>query len=266
MTALVSARNLHVIREGKAILNDVSLDVEEKDFITIIGPNGAGKSMLLKSVMGFFEPDKGSVARKKGLKVGYVPQRLVADHTIPISTRRFLTLRKRAGAAAVINVADETSITEILDKPLHVLSGGELQRVLLARALLGDPELLVLDEPAQNLDVTGQLAFYKLLDRIYEERGVSILMVSHDLHLVMSSTRRVVCLYHHICCTGEPHMVTRDPEFISLFGNDMARLMAVYNHDHDHSHSHGHDHDHAHDADNDPKVITHKTSGGSHAG
>jgi|TARA_R110002124_G_scaffold150418_6_gene316983 zinc transport system ATP-binding protein len=246
MGELLSARGVSVYRDGNTILEDVSLSIGEKDFITIIGPNGAGKSMLLKCMMGFYAPSKGEVFRRDGLKIGYVPQRLVADHTVPIRVRRFLTLRKKATKAALASVAGETAIEDILDKPLHVLSGGELQRVLLARALLDDPDLLVLDEPAQNLDVTGQLAFYKLIEQIYAERDVSILMVSHDLHLVMSSTREVVCLYHHICCSGEPHMVTRDPEFISLFGNDMARLMAVYNHSHDHDHDHGHDHAHDH--------------------
>ncbi|PHQ70092.1 MAG: zinc ABC transporter ATP-binding protein ZnuC [Sneathiella sp.] len=249
MGALISAKNLMVVRDGKSILNDVSLDIEDHDFVTIIGPNGAGKSMLLKCVMGFYKPEGGTVFRRSGIKIGYVPQRLVADHTIPIRVRRFLSLRKKVTKDAIVNAARETAIEEILDQPLHVLSGGELQRVLLARALLDDPDLLVLDEPAQNLDVSGQLGFYKLLDHIYAERNVSILMVSHDLHLVMSSTKRVVCLYHHICCSGAPHMVTRDPEFISLFGDDMARLMAVYNHSHDHAHGHDHDHHHHDDGE-----------------
>ena len=129
-----------------------------------------------------------------------------------------------------------------MNKPLHVLSGGELQRVLLARSLLGEPELLVLDEPAQNLDISGQLEFYKLLEKIYLERPLSILMVSHDLHMVMATTKQVVCLFHHICCSGEPQAVTKDPEFISLFGKDMANMMAVYQHSHNHSHA-----DHSHD-------------------
>jgi len=142
-------------------------------------------------------------------------------------------------------VVKETDIGRYLDKPLAVLSGGELQRILSARALLDTPDLLVLDEPAQNLDITGQLAFYKLLDRVYRERNLSVLMVSHDLHLVMSSTKNVVCLFKEICCHGEPRAVARDPEFISLFGNDMAQLMASYQH-HDHNHDHPHDHDHTH--------------------
>tara|TARA_R100000005_G_scaffold96614_1_gene85164 strand:+ start:1025 stop:1885 length:861 start_codon:yes stop_codon:yes gene_type:complete len=249
MTELLAARHVSVYRDGRTILEDVSLGVGEKDFITIIGPNGAGKSMLLKCMMGFYAPSEGAVVRRDGLKIGYVPQRLVADHTVPIRVRRFLTLRRKARPADIERVAEETGISDYLDQSLHVLSGGELQRVLLARALLDNPDLLVLDEPAQNLDVTGQLAFYKLIDRIYSERNVSILMVSHDLHLVMSSTREVVCLYHHICCSGEPHLVTRDPEFIGLFGQDMARLMAVYNHSHDHEHGHDHGHDHSQEHD-----------------
>jgi zinc transport system ATP-binding protein len=268
MTELLSARGVSVYRDGKTILEDVSLSIGAKDFITIIGPNGAGKSMLLKCMMGFYAPSKGKVVRSPDLKIGYVPQRLVADHTVPIRVRRFLTLRKKASKGVLQKVAAETSIEDILDQPIHVLSGGELQRVLLARALLDNPGLLVLDEPAQNLDVTGQLAFYKLIEKIYAEREVSILMVSHDLHLVMSSTREVVCLFHHICCHGEPNMVTRDPEFISLFGNDMARLMAVYNHSHDHDHTHDHDgadprheHGHSHEHNHD-----HTRAGGTHAG
>lgn len=233
---LISAKNVSVERDQKAILRDVSLDVKPKDFVTIIGPNGAGKSMLLKCLLGFYKPDSGQVVRQEGLRIGYVPQRLVADHTMPLQVQRFLTLGIKPPREVMTQVTQETATDELLKKPIYVLSGGELQRVLLARALLHQPELLVLDEPAQNLDVPGQLAFYKLLDQIYLERDISILMVSHDLHLVMSSTKQVVCLFHHICCSGEPQTVTKDPEFVSLFGDDMARMMAVYHHDHEHVH------------------------------
>ena len=222
------------------MLRDVSLRVEERDFITVVGPNGAGKTTLLKCLMGFFAPDDGAVARAPKLRIGYVPQWFPADPAMPLSARRFLRLRKvfggGAAARAIAQVAEETAIGAALDKPMHVLSGGELQRVLLARALLGDPQLLVLDEGAQNLDVSGQLAFYKLLERIYDERRLAILMVSHDLHLVMASTRRVICLFHHVCCSGRPREVARDPEFISLFGDDVAKMLAVYHHEHDHAH------------------------------
>jgi len=241
MSIFLAANSISIIREGHSILRDVSLSVNDRDFITVIGPNGAGKTMLLKALMGFFPPDSGSIEKKPGLRIGYVPQRLIPDHAIPISARRFLMLRKKTSRDALQRVAEETAIAEILEKPLHVLSGGELQRVLLARALLDDPELLVLDEPAQNLDVSGQLVFYKLLERIYKERPIAILMVSHDLHLVMASSKQVVCLFHHICCSGEPHVVAKDPEFIALFGQDMAKMMAVYQHAHNHEHAHDHD-------------------------
>ena len=236
MKPLISAHNVTVVRGRHALLQDVSLHVGERDFITVVGPNGAGKSTLLKCLLGFHKPDSGAVTRSPGLKIGYVPQRFSTDRAIPISTRRFLTLRRRAGRAAVARVAAETAVADVLDQPLYALSDGELQRVLLARALLGEPQLLVLDEPAQNLDISGQLAFYKLLDQVYKERALGILMVSHDLHLVMASTRRVVCLFHHVCCSGKPHEVAKDPDFIALFGDDMARMMSVYHHVHDHVH------------------------------
>lgn len=236
---LIRAEHVTVIRDRQTLLKDVSLAVGTHDFITIIGPNGAGKSLLLKCLMGFYTPDRGTVNRREALKLGYVPQQLLPDYTLPVTAGRFLKLRKqvkRVDDAAVEKVTEEIAVQHLLEKPLHLLSGGELQRVLLSRALLHDPELLVLDEPAQNLDICGQLVFYKLLERIYNERKIGILMVSHDLHLVMSCTKKVVCLFHHICCSGTPRVVTQDPEFISLFGDDMARMMAVYHHSHDHRH------------------------------
>jgi zinc transport system ATP-binding protein len=229
---LIKAENITVIRQKKHILKDVSICIRKRDFITIIGPNGAGKSMLLKCLMGFWKSDSGTVTQKKGLKIGYVPQRLVPDHTMPISVQRFLSLYKKTNNTDIRKIAEEINIIHILKKPLSVLSGGELQRVLLARSLLNDPDLLILDEPAQNMDISGQLSFYKLLENTCNERSLSILMVSHDLHMVMASTKQVICLFHHICCTGEPHTITRDPEFIALFGTDMANMMAVYQHSH----------------------------------
>ncbi len=239
--AIIAAENVSVIRQGNQILQDVSVDIGADDFITVIGPNGAGKSMLLKCLMGFYQPDHGKIIRKKDLKIGYVPQRLMADNTMPITVRRFLSLRKKTHEASLQSTIEETGIEEFLDRQISVLSGGELQRVLLARSLLDDPELLVLDEPAQNLDIVGQISFYKLLERIYSERDLSVLMVSHDLHLVMASTRKVICLFHHICCSGEPQTVAKDPEFISLFGTEMANMMAAYHHNHNHTHDGGSD-------------------------
>ena len=230
MNALISAKNINVIKTGKNILKDVSIDINKNDFITIIGPNGAGKSMLLKCLMGFYKPNSGIIKTKPNLKFGYMPQNLDIIKTIPMKAKSFITIKKKYDKISLKKVISETQIENILDKQLSVLSGGEMQRVLLARSLLNNPEVLILDEPAQNLDVSGQMHFYKLLQIIYSKRGLSILMVSHDLHLVMVSTKQVICLSNHICCCGKPQQITKDPEFLSMFGKDMAEVMAVYQH------------------------------------
>ncbi len=238
MTDLIAASNITVNRGETKILDNVSLTIGESEFITILGPNGGGKSMLLKCLMGFYIPDNGNIKRKRHLRIGYVPQQFTSEQTMPISVGQFLRLRKKVSAEELETITAETNIEALVNKPLNILSGGELQRILVARALIGAPDLLILDEPAQNLDISGQLAFYKLLSEIYEKRSFSILMVSHDLHMVMATTKKVICLFHHICCSGEPQVVTKDPEFITLFGNDMAEMMAVYQHGHNHSHAH----------------------------
>ena len=243
MVNFIQASNITVSRQGSKILENVSIRVGEHDFLTVIGPNGAGKSMLLKCLMGFYMPDTGAIHKMTGLRIGYVPQNFAPEHTMPISVRRFLCLRRKTEKAVLEKVVEETGILTMLDKPLFSLSGGERQRVLLARSLSDNPHLLVLDEPAQNLDISGQLAFYKLIEKIFKRRKVSILMVSHDLHLVMASTNEVVCLFHHVCCSGEPQIVAKDPEFISLFGEEMATMMAAYHHSHDHVHHNNHSHE-----------------------
>jgi zinc transport system ATP-binding protein len=245
---LLTAHNIHVVKNKQKILTDVSLTVKNHDFITIIGPNGAGKSMLLKCLMGFYKPTKGNIHKNNPLRIGYVPQKLHCDATLPITVSAFLKLGKNnISNQAFADIVTETQIALFLNKQLHILSGGQLQRVLLARSLIHNPHLLILDEPAQNLDIAGQLAFYKLLDSIYDRRGLSILMVSHDLHMVMASSKQVICLYHHICCSGEPSVITKDPEFIALFGSDMAQMMAIYQHNHNHVHHHDTDNDIQHD-------------------
>lgn len=236
MSLLIEAKNLCVNRNNKNILENVFVNIKKNDFITIIGPNGAGKSVLLECLMGSFLPNSGKIIKKNNLSIGYIPQNFTPDNSMPISVKRFLTLKKKFTSKELIDISRETNISEILGKHLSTLSGGELQKVLLARSLLNKPELLILDEPAQNLDIKNQLNFYNLLNKIYKDRDLSILMVSHDLHMVMSSTRQVICLYHHVCCSGEPQIVAKDPEFISLFGNDMAKMMSVYQHTHNHSH------------------------------
>ena len=245
MTTLIEGIDICLTRQERSILSNVSLKIDSGDFITLIGPNGAGKSMLLKTLLGLIKPDSGRVIRKDGLRIGFVPESLNIDPTLPLSVKRFLTLNANKDELDDEIIA-ETNITDLLDRQMTNLSGGERQRVLLARALHAHPEILILDEPAQNLDMSGQLNLYALMEKIFELRKIAILMVSHDLHLVMSSTQKVVCLYEHICCSGEPQAVAKDPEFISLFGHDMARLLSVYPHAHDHSHDHDHEHDHNH--------------------
>jgi zinc transport system ATP-binding protein len=238
--ALISAKNVSVLKHQKSILDNIDIQINKNDFITIIGPNGAGKTMLLKCLMGFYKPTSGRIERKEKLKIGYMPQSISIINTMPITVKDFITVRKEYDDISLNKVITEVSIGEIVNKQLSVLSGGEMQRVLLARSLLNNPDLLILDEPAQNLDISGQLNFYKLIQEIYSKRDISILMVSHDLHLVMVSTKKVLCLYKHICCSGEPQQIAKDPEFLSMFGKDMANMMSIYQHSHDHNHDHNH--------------------------
>jgi zinc transport system ATP-binding protein len=247
--ALINAEDISLSIDQKLILDKVSLSLDRGDFITVIGPNGAGKSTLLKALIGLLKPDSGRIKRKDGLRIGYIPQKLSIEPSLPITAEGFIRLNKKAPGKASGGfdaLAEEHGLSPLLKKPVQSLSGGEWQRVLLARALMNSPDALILDEPAQNLDLTGQLSFYRMIERIHRDRGMAILMVSHDLHMVMASTRQVVCLYHHICCSGAPQAVTKDPEFINLFGRDMASMMAIYHHDHDHDHDHDHQHHHDH--------------------
>ena len=237
INSLIRASNVSVYKNQKAILKNIDIEINKKDFISIIGPNGAGKTMLLKCLMGFYKPDVGQIERKKSLKIGYMPQNINIVNTMPISVKSFITLRKKFDEFSFKQVVLETEISELVNKQLSILSGGEMQRVLLARSLLNNPELLILDEPAQNLDISGQMSFYKLLQSIYKNRDLSILMVSHDLHLVMVSTKSVLCLSNHVCCSGKPQQIAEDPEFISMFGKDMAKMMAVYQHTNDINHN-----------------------------
>ncbi len=238
MTTLIEAKNINLQFSSKKILDDVSLVIKNDDFITIVGPNGAGKSMLLKCLIGLIKPNSGQITRKKGLKIGYVPQKVNISRSFAIKVGDFVKLNQKVTDRQIQQIAKETEIDKILDHQLNNLSGGELQRVLLARALVSEPEILILDEPAQNIDISGQLKFYKLLEKVYNSRKIAILKVSHDLHMVMALSKQVLCLYHHVCCHGKPQNIARDPKFMSIFGDDMAKMMAYYNHQHDHSHSH----------------------------
>ncbi len=232
---LIRLSDVHVRFARQPVLDGVQLQVHQGEIVTLIGPNGAGKTTLVRAVLGLLKPDSGTVWRKPKLRVGYMPQKLNVDPTLPLSVLRFLRLVPGVNRAAALAALGEVGAEAVIDSPLQSISGGEMQRVLLARALLRKPELLVLDEPVQGVDVAGQAELYRLIGRLRERYGCGVLMVSHDLHLVMSATDQVVCLNRHVCCSGHPEQVSADPAFVELFGQD-ARSLAVYHHQHDHSH------------------------------
>lgn len=234
--AKLSHISLHIGQ--RMILHDVSLEVYPGSVLTIIGPNGAGKSTLLKVMLGLHKPDTGDIWQQPGLRVGYVPQKFHVDNLLPLSVARFAVLGKgRRATADLHQAAAEVGVSHLLQQPVQSLSGGELQRVLLMRALLNRPQLLVLDEPGQGVDVSGLGELYELISQLKQQHGYGVVMVSHDLHLVMAATDRVLCLNQHICCSGQPEDVSRHPEYRRLFGDARhASGLAVYTHHHDHRH------------------------------
>jgi zinc transport system ATP-binding protein len=233
---LVELERVNVQFNRQPVLHNISLRLQTDCITTLIGPNGAGKTTLVRLVLGLIKPSSGTVWRKPQLRIGYMPQKLHIDRTLPLSVERFLNLPKRVDPARMLRALEDVGTPHLLKHSIHNLSGGETQRVLLARALLRDPELLVLDEPVQGVDLNGQLELYKLIAAIRQQRRCGVLMVSHDLHLVMASTDQVVCLNHHICCSGHPEQVSNDPSFLELFGRAQASVLALYHHHHGHRH------------------------------
>ena len=233
---LLTVEKINLAIRGNPILRDVSLRVTAGEIVALIGPNGAGKSTLARVALGLVQADSGRVWRKPGVRVGYMPQRLAVDDTLPLSVRRFVTLGTPAPRARVREALAEVGAAHVFDAPVQAISGGEMQRVLLARALLREPELLVLDEPIQGVDLNGQYELYDLISGLRQRRGCGILMVSHELHLVMATTDHVLCLNRHVCCSGHPDHVARDPAYLELFGLDGARHLAIYHHRHNHRH------------------------------
>lgn len=250
--SLISAENIEVRHGGTRAVFGVSLALEPGEIVTIVGPNGSGKSTLLRTLIGAITPDKGTITRSTGLRIGYVPQTLHIDTALPITVRRFLNLPKRARTSTLRAALAKTGVEGLEHQQLSGLSGGQLQRVLLARAILNDPQVLVLDEPTQGLDQPASAAFYRLIESLRDDLGCAVLMVSHELHVVMSATDRVICLNGHICCEGTPDVVTAAPAYRELFGTGTGGALALYrhehNHDHNHDHDHGHNHDHEHPA------------------
>lgn len=245
---LVEIRDVSVRYAGRTVLEHVELSVRSGEIVTLIGPNGSGKTTLIRVLGGLMAPDDGSVHRRDGLRIGYVPQKANIRASLPLSVTRFLALGGRSSRRAIADTLEEVGAGGLAAASIHSLSGGEFQRVALARALLRQPDLLLLDEPAQGVDLAGQAQLYELIDRLRRERGLGVVLSSHDLHLVMAATDRVICLNGHVCCAGSPSSVASDPAFRRLFG-EAAAALAVYRHDpaHDHDHGHGHDQDHDHE-------------------
>jgi zinc transport system ATP-binding protein len=235
-TALIGTRGLRIERTGRVILSDIDLDIHAREILTLIGPNGAGKTTLVRTLLGLERPDGGAVRRLPGLRIGYVPQRFDVDRALPMTVERFLALGDGARKGKISSALAEVGAARVMYQQLSELSGGELQRVLLARALLNNPQLLVLDEPVRGVDYVGEAELYALIGRLRDTRGLGVLLISHDLHVVMAQSDRVVCLNRHVCCSGVPETVAQHPEYARLFGAEQARNFAVYQHRHDHRH------------------------------
>ena len=233
--ALLSARGVSLARGGRTILEHVDIDIGPGEIVTLIGPNGAGKTTLVRVLLGLEKADSGTIVRRPDVKIGYAPQRFDRDPAIPVTVERFLELGLPGANADVPAVLEEVGATRVAGQQLHALSGGELQRVVLARALRNST-LLVLDEPVRGVDYVGEAELYGLIGRLRTTRGLGVLLVSHDLHVVMAQSDRVICLNRHVCCSGVPETVSQHPEYARLFGAQAARAFAVYHHAHDHSH------------------------------
>lgn len=254
--SLITADHICVRFGAAEVLHDISLSVQPGEIVTILGPNGSGKSTLLRALLGIVPAAEGRITRQPGLKIGYVPQKLMVDRTMPITVRRFLSLPARVTDPAADEALSRTGMAGQGAAQMTTLSGGQLQRVLLARALLGKPQLLMLDEPTSGLDQPGEAAFYRLIEEVRRDTGAAVLMISHDLHVVMAASDRVICLNGHICCEGSPRVVSTAPEYRALFGLGTQGALALYRHEHDHAHEdgphhhHGQAHDHTHEHDN----------------
>lgn len=233
---LIEAHDLCVSFDGRQILDHVALQIMRGEIVTLVGLNGSGKTTLVRVLLGLLTPDHGTVRRAPGLRIGFSPQRVHRDAILPMTVQRFLTLAMPAPRARLQALLDEVGATGLIDSQIADLSGGEFHRVLLARAIVRAPDLLVLDEPLAGVDVASQAELYRLIAHLHERYHCGVLLVSHDLYVVMAATDKVVCLNHHVCCMGHPRSVARDAQFIALFGPHVAETLAVYTHEHDHRH------------------------------
>lgn len=234
--ALVELENAGLYRSGRWLVRGVSMAIEPGEIVTLIGPNGSGKSTTAKMALGLQKPDEGRSMRRESFRVGYVPQKLAIDWTLPLTVGRFMRLTGEVSNIEAAKALEATEVSHLAKAEVRTLSGGEFQRVLLARAMARRPELLVLDEPVQGVDFNGEIALYDLIKRIRDDLDCGVLLISHDLHIVMAATDRVICLNGHMCCSGTPTAVATSTEYEALFGPRAHPAIAVYQHDHDHTH------------------------------
>lgn len=244
--SLIEINGLGVCYGSAPALTGVSLQIGAGEIVTIVGPNGSGKSTLLRSILGAVPLSEGEIVKAPGLRIGYVPQRLAIDPTLPLTVDRFLSLPIRVDAKTKVRALDRAGVGALSQRQMAELSGGQFQRVMLARALLNDPQVLILDEATQGLDQPGSAAFYRQIEEVRNTLGCAVLMVSHELHVVMAASDRVICLNGHVCCHGAPEQVATAPEYRALFGSGTQGALALYRHEHTHSHEDGHDHSHSH--------------------
>ncbi|GAB5505939.1 MAG: metal ABC transporter ATP-binding protein [Rhizobiaceae bacterium] len=280
---LVSLSGAGIFRNGRWLVRGVDLSIRPGEIVTLIGPNGSGKSTTARMATGILKPDAGTVAQRTALRVGYVPQRLAIDRSLPLSVGRLMRLTGPTQRDQIVTSLTAAGVAHLENAQVHDLSGGEFQRVLLARAIAQEPDLLVLDEPVQGVDFSGEVAMYELIGAIRDRVGCGVLLISHDLHVVMAATDTVICLNGHVCCSGTPENVAASEEYRSLFGARAAESVAFYRHQHDHTHlpdgrvkhadgsitehchpedgHHDHDHAHSHDHATTPE----RAGGGGHA-
>ena len=229
---LIEVQNLCVGYGKKEVLRNVNLSLNKNEIVTIVGPNGSGKTTLFKSIIGSTPISSGKVLIRPNLKIGYVPQVLNIDRSLPLTVERFLSLENSRHKREAVSAQQVLDSNDLLFKQISTLSAGQLQRVLLARALVNKPDVLLLDEATRGLDQPGSAAFYKKIEEIRNTTGCAILMISHDLHVVMSASNRVICLNGHICCQGEPQSVASSPEYKAMFGSNVDGTLALYQHNH----------------------------------
>ena len=234
--ALVELQDVSVVKNGGTVLHNVDFHISPGEVVTLVGPNGSGKTTLLNVIIGALAATSGRVHRGDCVNIGYVPQKLHIETALPLTVRRFLALPSPASRKNIMNALEDTDAEHLATRQMTTLSGGEFQRVLLARAILADPKLLILDEATQGLDQAGSAAFYRRIAALRERIGCAVLMASHELHVVMAASDRVVCLNGHVCCQGTPKQVSMAPEYVELFGTGAADALAIYKHTHDHVH------------------------------